>query len=118
VSLLGIGLAYFIWMKRPGLTAQWIERAPRLHAFLANKWYWDELYDYGVVRPTAAFGNFGRNVIETKFIQDTIIGGTVGVVRAGTSLARAVQSGYLRAYALLLLMGMFGLALYFLIVSS
>ena len=35
-----------------------------------------------------------------------------------TSFARAIQSGYLRAYALLLLIGMFGLALYFLIVSS
>jgi NADH-quinone oxidoreductase subunit L len=66
----------------------------------------------------SAFGNFGRGVIETKFVQDTLIGGAVGVVRVGTSFARAVQSGYLRAYALLLLMGMFGLALYFLIVSS
>jgi len=118
VSLAGIGLAYVIWMKRPGLTARLIERFPRVHAFLANKWYWDELYDYGVVRPMSAFGNFGRGVIETKFVQDTLIGGAVGVVRVGTSFARAVQSGYLRAYALLLLMGMFGLALYFLIVSS
>jgi len=118
VSLAGIGLAYVIWMKRPGLTARLIERFPRVHGFLANKWYWDELYDYGVVRPMSAFGNFGRGVIETKFVQDTLIGGAVGVVRVGTSFARAVQSGYLRAYALLLLMGMFGLALYFLIVSS
>jgi NADH-quinone oxidoreductase subunit L len=118
VSLAGIALAYFIWMKRPGLTARMIERAPRLHDFLVNKWYWDELYDYGVVRPMSAFGNFGRNVIESRFIQDTIIGGAVGVVRVGTSFARTLQSGYLRAYALLLLIGMFGLALYFLIVSS
>src|SRR5215213_4424030 len=118
LSLLGIGLAYVIWMRRPGLTARMIERAPRVHDFLAKKWYWDELYDYGVVRPMSAFGNFGRNVIESRFIQDTIIGGAVGVVRTGTSVARALQSGFLRAYALLLLIGMFGLALYFLIVSS
>jgi NADH-quinone oxidoreductase subunit L len=118
VSLAGIGLAYMIWIRRPGLTARLIERYPRVHGFLVNKWYWDDLYDYGVVRPMSAFGNFGRNVIESRFIQDTIIGGAVGVVRVGTSFARSVQSGYLRAYALLLLIGMFGLALYFLIVSS
>jgi NADH-quinone oxidoreductase subunit L len=118
VSLVGIGLAYAIWMQRPGLTARLIERFPRVHDFLAHKWYWDELYDYGVVRPVLAFGNFGRTVIESRFIQDTIIGGAVGVVRVGTSVARSIQSGYLRAYALLLLVGMFGLALYFLIVSS
>ena len=118
VALTGIALAYFIYIRRPGTTARLIDRFPRVHGFLANKWYWDELYDYGVVRPMLAFGNFGRTVIESRFIQDTIIGGAVGVVRTGTSFARAIQSGYLRAYALLLLMGMFGLALYFLIVSS
>jgi NADH-quinone oxidoreductase subunit L len=118
VSLLGIGLAYVIYMRRRGVTARIIDRFPRVHDFLVHKWYWDELYDKGVVGPIAAFGRFGRGVIETRFIQDTIIGGAVGIVRSGTSLARSVQSGYLRAYALLLLMGMFGLALYFLIVSS
>jgi NADH-quinone oxidoreductase subunit L len=118
ISLLGIGLAYVIWIRRPGTTAQLIERFPRLHAFLFNKWYFDELYEYGVVKPITAFGNFGSTVIESKFVQDTIIGGAVGVVRVGTSFARSIQSGYLRAYALLLLIGMFGLALYFLIVSS
>jgi NADH-quinone oxidoreductase subunit L len=39
------------------------------------------------------------------------------VVRAGTAFARAIQTGYLRAYALLLLLGMGALALYFLIAS-
>ena len=57
-------------------------------------------------------------MIETDFVQGTIVGGATGVVRAGTSFARAVQTGYLRAYALLLLIGLGGLALYFLIASS
>ena len=33
------------------------------------------------------------------------MGGATGIVRAGTSVARAIQTGYLRAYALLLLFG-------------
>ena len=57
-------------------------------------------------------------MVETEFVQDTIVGGATGVVRAGTSLARAVQTGYVRAYALLLLAGLGGLALYFLITST
>ena len=57
-------------------------------------------------------------MIETDFVQGVIVGGATGVVRAGTSLARAIQTGYLRAYALLLLIGVAGLALYFLIASS
>jgi NADH-quinone oxidoreductase subunit L len=65
-----------------------------------------------------AFGVFGRSVIESAFVQGTIVGGAVGIVRVGSSFARAIQSGYLRAYAGLLLIGLFGLALYFLIVST
>ena len=70
------------------------------------------------VRPFATAGSFGRRVIETDFVQGFIVGGATGVVRAGTSFARAIQTGYLRAYALLLLFGVAALALYFLIASS
>ena len=44
-------------------------------------------------------------MIETDFVQGFIVGGATGIVRAGTSFARAIQTGYLRAYALLLLFG-------------
>ena len=46
------------------------------------------------------------------------MGGATGIVRVGTSLARSIQTGYLRAYALLLLLGVAGLTLYFLVTSS
>ncbi len=70
------------------------------------------------MRPAAALGRFGRTVVESAFVQGTLVGGTAGVVRAGSSFARAIQSGYLRAYALLLIVGLSGLALYFLLQSS
>ena len=65
-----------------------------------------------------AFGRFGRTVFESAFVQGVVIGGAVGVVRSGTSFARGIQSGYLRAYALLLVIGLGGLGLYFLIQAS
>ena len=66
----------------------------------------------------ATAGGFGRAVIETRFVQGFIVGGATGVVRVGTSFARSIQTGYLRAYALLLLLGVAALALYFLLASS
>ena len=57
-------------------------------------------------------------MVETDFVQGFIVGGATGVVRAGTSFARAIQTGFLRAYALLLLVGAAALLLYFLISSS
>ena len=39
-------------------------------------------------------------------------------MRAGSAAVRAVQSGFLRYYAALLLLGLTGLGLYFLIAAS
>ena len=89
-----------------------------VHDFLEHKWYFDELYDAVFVRPAATAGRIGNTVVESALVQGVLVGGASGVVRAGTSFARAIQSGYIRAYALLLFMGLFALALYFLIVSS
>jgi NADH-quinone oxidoreductase subunit L len=118
ISLIGIGIAYRLYMQQQGTTLRLRDRARGVHQFLSNKWYFDELYDTVFVRPGGAFGSFGRTVVESRFVQGFVVGGAVGVVRAGTNVARAIESGYLRAYALVLVMGVLGLGLYFLIQSA
>jgi len=118
IGILGIAAAFGVYVRRPGTAARVRERFAGVHRFLVNKWYFDELFDALFVRPFAAAGGFGRRVIETDFVQGAIVGGATGLVRAGTSFARAIQTGYVRAYALLLLIGMGGLGLYFLIAAS
>jgi NADH-quinone oxidoreductase subunit L len=118
IAAAGIGLAYLVYVRRRGVTLELRDRYPRVHDFLEHKWYFDELYQLVFVRPFVTLGRLGRTVVETEFVQGTIVGGATGLVRAGSSVARTMQSGYLRAYALLLVVGVTALALYFLIVSS
>jgi NADH-quinone oxidoreductase subunit L len=118
VAIAAIALAYVMFVQRSGITLRLRDRFAALHNFLAHKWYFDELYDALFVRPFTVAGTFGRRVIETDFVQGFIVGGASGMVRAGTSLARAIQTGYLRAYALLLVLGVGAIALYFLVASS
>jgi NADH-quinone oxidoreductase subunit L len=118
LGILGITAAAVVYLRRRSLRLELRERFDAVHTFLFNKWYFDELFDRLFTRPTAALGRLGTSVIETAFVQGVIVGGATGAVRAGSSFARAIQTGYLRAYALLLLMGVGGLALYFLISSS
>ena len=118
VSVAGIALAWLVYMRRRSLRLELRERLDALHTFLVNKWYFDELYDAAFVRPFKAAARFGRGVVETELVQGAIVGSATSVVRAGTAAAQKIQTGYLRAYALLLLVGLGGLALYFLIVSS
>jgi len=118
IALAGITTAFVMYLQRPGVTIALRDRFPRLHDFLEHRWYFDELYDALFVRPATTFGNFGRYVIESAFVQGTLVGGATGIVRAGAAIARGVQSGYLRAYALLLLAGVAALGLYFLLQAT
>jgi NADH-quinone oxidoreductase subunit L len=118
LAIIGIGAAYIAYERRSGITLRLRDRLRPLHDFFANKWGFDDLYDRLFVRPAASFASFGRTTIEGTFVQGVIVGGTTNLVRAGTSFARAIQTGYLRVYVLVLLAGVGGLLLYFLIASS
>jgi NADH-quinone oxidoreductase subunit L len=118
LGLLGIFIAYNIWGKANGEYAAALQqRFSGLHRFLVNKWYFDEAIDYLVVRPFAWFGRFASQTFERVFVNGTLVGGTSGLVRAGSAAVRALQSGFLRAYAALLLLGAGLVILYFLLQS-
>jgi NADH-quinone oxidoreductase subunit L len=117
LGIAGFGLAYVLYERRAGYTLKLRDRFRPLHDFLYNKWGFDDLYDRLFVGPARAAGRWGRDVFESAVVQGVLVNGTAGLVRAGTSFARAIQTGYLRAYATLLLLGVGGLALYFLLVS-
>jgi NADH-quinone oxidoreductase subunit L len=118
ISIIGIGLAYTLYMRRQGTTLRLRDRFGAVHNFLSHKWYFDELYDAVFVRPVSSFGTFGRTVVESRFVQGFVVGGAVGLVRTGTNFARSLESGYVRAYALLLVVGVVALGLYFLLQSA
>ena len=118
LALGGIALAYRLWVKEPARPAALRERFAALHGFFARKWYFDEAIDTLVVRPFAWLGRFARDVFERVVINGVIMGGPTGAVRAGSAAVRAAQSGFLRYYAALLLVGVTGLGLYFLLAAS
>jgi NADH-quinone oxidoreductase subunit L len=117
VGVAGIGIAYYVWVKNPGLSARIRERFSPVHKVLANKWYFDELIDALVVRPTLWFGSFAQQTFERVFVNGLLVGGATGLVRVGSSAVRAAQTGFLRYYAALLVVGMVGLTTWFLFQS-
>jgi NADH-quinone oxidoreductase subunit L len=117
LSIAGIALAYYCYEVRAGVTLRLRDRFKPVHDLFYNKYYLDEIYDAVFVHPSRAFGRFGRTVIESKLVQGVFVGGAGRLVGAGSAIARAVQTGYLRIYALVLLLGVGALLLYFLIAS-
>ncbi|MDQ2676255.1 MAG: NADH-quinone oxidoreductase subunit L, partial [Actinomycetota bacterium] len=117
MSIAGIGLAYMAYVARPGMTRRLRARFGRAHDFLERKWYFDEALDFLVYRPVIRVGRFANDVVE-RVLVDGIVTATTGAIREVGLLVRGAQSGFVRAYALLLLGGFAALALYFLVVSS
>jgi NADH-quinone oxidoreductase subunit L len=117
VGLAGIALAWRIWVGRPGLATLARERFKPLYELFANKWYFDELIDALVVRPARTAGSFAQTTVERVFVEGTLVGGASSIVRAGSASVRAIQTGLLRYYAALLLLGVSALGLYFLLQS-
>ena len=117
VAVAGIAIAYMIWVRSPGTSARIRERTRALYRLFVNKWYFDELIDGVIVRPAAWFGRFAQQTFERLVVDGLLVGGTTNVVRAGSSAVRAAQSGFLRVYAALLVLGMTAVALYFLLAS-
>jgi NADH-quinone oxidoreductase subunit L len=117
IALAGIGVAYLLYIARPELPRMLERRLRPLHTLFANKWYFDEAIDLLVVRPALAIGRFANRVFE-RVVVDGLVSGTAETVRGAGGVVRTVQSGFVRSYALLLIAGFAGLALYFLLSSS
>jgi NADH-quinone oxidoreductase subunit L len=117
ISVAGIGIAYWLYVASPETPRRLQQRFGAVHTFLYNKWYFDEAIDYLIVRPALAIGRFANRTFE-RLVVDGLISGTEDIVGGGGRLVRVVQSGFVRSYALLLLVGFAGLALYFLLSSS
>ncbi len=117
ISIIGIAFAYHCYVRRPGVTVRMAERYRRLHGFLLNKWYFDEVIDALIYRPAIATGRFANAVIE-RVVVNGIVGAATGVVKGAGSVVRGAQSGLVRAYALLLVGGFAALGVYFLAVSN
>jgi len=122
IGLAGIALAYRIWIVggrdaegRFPVAAAIQARTRPLYELFVNKWYFDEAIDLLIVRPMAAAGAFMRDTFERVFVDETLIGGTTGIVRAGSAAVRAAQSGFVRYYAALLVLGVAGVGFYFLL---
>jgi NADH-quinone oxidoreductase subunit L len=117
LGALGIFVAYTLWVKQPQRPAAIRARFAALHGFFVRKWYFDEAIDLLAVRPSAWFGRFAGSVIERGVVNGLFVGGTSGAVRAASAAVRGVQTGYLRYYAALLLVGLTGLGAYFLMAA-
>jgi NADH-quinone oxidoreductase subunit L len=115
ISLTGIFIAYTLWVRRPAMPRALQTRFAPVHRLFVNKWYFDEAIDLVMVRPAVWLGRFASTTFERVFVDGALVGGASNLVGLASAGVRRVQTGYLRYYAALLLLGITSLGAYFLI---
>ncbi len=105
VTVLGLGLSYHMYMRKPDLPGRVAAAFPGVYQFLLNKWYFDELYNLIFVRPAFWLGRVlwkrGDEGTIDRFGPDGISASVI----AGAKRLGAVQSGYLFHYAFAMIIG-------------
>ena len=104
VAAAGIGLAYWMYVTRPGMAAQFAHAAPRAYLLSSHKFFVDELYDFFLVKPVAGFAQFLR--IIDQYVVDGLVDIAGNVPRLLGALFWPIQNGLVQYYALLMVLGM------------
>ena len=103
--VLGFALSWQFYIRSPGTPKRIAEQHRGLYAFLLNKWYFDELYDFLFVRTAKRVGRFLWKTGDGKIIDGLGPDAISARVLDVTGRAVKLQSGYLYHYAFAMLIG-------------
>jgi NADH-quinone oxidoreductase subunit L len=103
-ALVGIGMAFRLYLQNPERGTALARRFAGVREALVHKYWVDEFYDAGVVRPLA----WGANWL-WRFWDEIIVDGAVNAVgyvfEGASAVLRLFQTGFVGTYALFLVLG-------------
>jgi NADH-quinone oxidoreductase subunit L len=118
-ALLAVGALALAWaMYRNAFAtakaADPLEKLGGVYTFLKRAWYIDALYQNVVVKLFYAASSFLARVFDVGGI-DGVVNGTGVLVRNASAALRRVQTGFVRSYGLMMLLGVVVVVAYFLL---
>ncbi|MSQ97071.1 MAG: NADH-quinone oxidoreductase subunit L [Gemmataceae bacterium] len=109
IAVVGIGLAYWMYVKQPEVAEQMSRRLATLFELSHAKFYFDELYELAIVKPMTILAHVCR------IIDAYLLDGLVDLLGQAPALmgflVRPVQNGLVQYYALLMTLGLAGFVL-------
>src|SRR5207247_6963832 len=114
VSLLGAAAGVLVGLR---LYARWRERDPLVrlgpaYTFIQHKYYLDDIYLQGVVRPIQYQASSAADLVDRRVV-DGAVNGVGNSARFAGGVLRYLQSGSVQRYAALLIVGVIILAIVF-----
>ncbi|MCF6112799.1 NADH-quinone oxidoreductase subunit L [Mesorhizobium muleiense] len=103
--LVGFAIAWQFYIRAPEMPKNLAAQHRGLYAFLLNKWYFDELFDFLFVRPAKRLGHFLWKTGDGTVIDGLGPDGVSARVVDVTNRVVKLQTGYLYHYAFAMLIG-------------
>jgi NADH-quinone oxidoreductase subunit L len=102
----GVLGAWYLYIKRTDLPGQIATRVSGLYKLLANKFYFDEVYQAVFAGGSRGLGTALWRVGDVALIDGGMVNGSARVVGWLSGLLRHLQSGYLYHYAFAMVIGL------------
>jgi NADH-quinone oxidoreductase subunit L len=104
LALGGIGLAWWMYILKPGLAGRVASSAPRLYQLSLNKFYFDELYSFFIVGPINGLSHAAR--IVDAYLVDGLVDLVGRIPPLFGHIFRPIQNGLTQFYALAMALGL------------
>ena len=115
VGIAAIYLAYLFYIKKTDLPSKLADKFRIFYKISLNKWYFDEIYEAILIKPTKKIGNFFWKILDVKFV-DGVPNAAAAFCRVASSRVSKFQTGYLYNYALWMVLGL--VVILFFLISS
>jgi NADH-quinone oxidoreductase subunit L len=112
-GLIGIFIAWMLYIQRPELPGRIAERLHGLRELLWRKYYIDEIYDRLISRPLFWASTHILNDGIDHAVIDGIVDGSGNAVEGGGEATRKIESGNVQHYAFVYLIGAVAVAGYY-----
>jgi NADH-quinone oxidoreductase subunit L len=113
LAMSGLTLSYYMYMVNPALPAAILRTFAPLHTLLVNKYYLDDFNEKVLARGSRALASVLWKHGDQGLIDGLLVNGSWKVVAFVSRLSRQLQTGFLYHYALVMILGMFGLITWF-----
>jgi NADH-quinone oxidoreductase subunit L len=109
----GVALSYYMYMVNPGLPAAMLRMFAPLHTLLVNKYYLDDFNEKVLAKGSRALATVLWRGGDQGLIDGVLVNGSWKLVGVVSRLSKQLQTGFLYHYALVMILGMFGLVTWF-----
>ena len=114
IVLVGILIAYRFYITHPDVPKKLAQKYKGVYAILLNKYYVDELYARIIVNPLLSLALWCWRFFDAKII-DGAANGSAFITGRVSAIIRKLQTGYVRNYALSLVLGVVIILAYFIL---